>query len=40
MFWAMKVHQQEVSCRMQALWYNVNAQVYIVLWLITNVYYI
>jgi len=23
MFWAVKVHQQEVSCNVQAMWYNV-----------------
>ena len=38
MFRVMKVHHQEVSCRIQALWYTVNVQVYMVLWEIISVY--
>ena len=39
MFRAMKVHHQEVFCRIKALWYNVNVQVYMVLWQTICVYY-
>ena len=39
MFRAMKVHHQEGSCRIQALWCNVNVQVYMVLRHIISVYY-
>lgn len=39
MFRAMQFHHQEVSCRIQALWYSVNVQVYMVLWQIITVHY-
>jgi hypothetical protein len=26
MFWTVKVHHQEVNCRIQALWYNIRSK--------------
>jgi len=32
MFRAMKIHHQEVSCRIQALWYNVMSKYIWYIW--------